>query len=120
MDLTKFVALAERMIAENGVQVTFRLPSGEGAYNPIAGTLESEDTQVEAMAVLTRPDEKALSTATIHIGDMMLLVDGAGLPQAPDEKCTVIVQGEEWQVVAVSRVAPAGFPILFKVYIHKA
>ena len=120
MDLTKFVSLAERMITENGMFVTFKFPTEDGEYNPITGRVESEDVTIEVMAVQTNPDSKALSTATVHIGDAVLLVDGKNLPKEPDEKCIVTVQGEEWQVVQVSRVAPAGFPILYKVFVRKA
>ena len=122
MNYPRYQKIACKQIQEYGQVVTFRLREGDSAppYDPITGHYVEEVTEVATHAVLLRPEEKFLRMGTVAIGDAMLLVGGGTMPQDPDERSTVIVSGEEWRVLSVSRVAPSGLVILYKVFIRRA
>lgn len=120
MNYPRYQKIARDQIARYGQPVTFRFREGTPSYDPIAGEVTAAVREVECPAVLLSPEEKALSTGTVQVGDAMLLVGGGDLPQDPDETATVVLAGEVWRIVSVSRVSPAGVVILYKVFIRRS
>lgn len=119
MNYLRYQKIACKQIKEYGQLVTFRLFDGED-YDPISGQVTRELTEVDAYAVLLSPEEKAVRNGTVKIGDAMLLVGGGKVPRDPDERSTVIMEGQEWQILSVEKVAPSGLVIIYKVFIRKA
>lgn len=119
MDYGRYQKIVASQITKYGKVVVFHFHGPED-YDPIAGTATAELCDEEVRAVMVSPDEKSFRTGTVRHGDAALIIDGKTLSRGPTPNDTVTVDGEEWKILTVSRVAPAELVIIYKVYLRRA
>lgn len=118
MDYSAKIARAEEKIALYGREVVYVRKGG--SYDPISGNLEANDEELKINGLLSKPDEKALASGTIQIGDMWLLVSGLSLHESPQPGDIVRICADDWRVEGASMVSPDGTPILYKIQIRRS
>lgn len=119
MDYGRYQKIVASQIKKYGKVVVFHF-HGQEDYDPIAGTANADLCDEEAHAVMVRPDEKSFRTGTVRHGDAALIIDGKTMSRGPTPNDSVTVDGEEWKIISVSRVAPAELVIIYKVYIGRS
>lgn len=117
-DYSRYVIKAEEKIAQFGASADFVLSGQE--YDPLSGIMTGGEITVSVMALLTRPDKKALASGGVEYGDAVLLVSAAGLPDKPEPGALVRMGKRSWRIVALDEVAPDGTPILYKFQVRQA
>lgn len=117
-DYREFHKAALEQIAGFGREAVFIRKTG--SYDPVEGRMLQVAEGESAMAVITRPDEKALAGGIVLAGDLCLLVAGDALAKAPETGCLVSLGGTGYRIVEVGAVAPAGEAILYRVYCRRS
>lgn len=117
-DYARHIAKAAAKIARYGSMAEF--VSTEPAYDPISGQMIGGEKIEQAMAVLTKPDQKALASGSIQYGDAILLVPAGGLSERPKPGGIARMSSRTWRIVAIDEVAPDGTPILYKLQVRQA
>lgn len=120
MNYPKYQKVVSKQISKFGQLVTFRFVDGEPELDPIKGEITHNFLEADAHAVYLSPQDKNKSNATVVNEDARLLVGGDTLPREPDEQTKVIIQGREWEVLSVGRVAPSGLVLLYKLSLKRS
>ena len=121
MNYARYQKIVSAQLKKYGKPVTFHFQEVGGGYDPISGKMTAPSvSDEECLAVLVRPDKRALYTQTVQLNDAALIIDGVTLSRAPNEKDTVTVDGADWRVLSVSWVAPGDLTIIYKVYIRRS
>lgn len=120
MNYARYQKIVSAQLKKYGKPVTFHFQETGGGYDPISGRMTTSVIDEECLAVLVRPDKRALATQTVQLNDAALIIDGVTLSRAPNEKDTVTVDGADWRIISVSWVAPGDLTIIYKIYIRRS
>lgn len=117
-DYSGLGSLCCEQIAQFGGEATFR--QAVHYYNPVRGEMTDDKTEFRAPALMTSPDEQALASGLANTGDGVLLVAAKDMAEAPRAGEAVIWNGQEWRMVSIASVAPAGEALLYKITVRRA
>lgn len=118
-DSSNFISLANQLIAENGMEITFLARSANGEVNPKSGKREIEAREHKCMAVLVRPTKEELAQGHFQNISQVVLVPGDAIP-VPSITDKLRFSGHEWDIAEIVTIEPSGVPILYKIGVKDA
>ncbi len=89
-------------------------PTGP-AYDLTAGSETTETIR----CVLTNWNQREIDGNLIQVGDLRLLVSTEGVTSSPNTEDGVRIGTEDYQVVSVRNVSPAGTPLVWIVQVRQ-
>ncbi len=112
-------ATADRLLTQFGRAVTLRRVA-QGAYDDDTGTVTLTTTDEDATAVLLNfSDRERAGNQAILAQDRKALVAVSALASPPVVGDRLVVDAEEWQVVSVSALSPAGTDLLYTAQVRR-
>ncbi|WP_257292211.1 hypothetical protein [Endozoicomonas sp. ONNA1] len=109
-------ATASRLIKQFGKQVILAR-YGEKVCDPITGACVSgEREELLFNGIISAVKLSQIDGVNIMQGDRMLLLDNSQVPEDTDK---VLVSLEEWQIINLEEVSPAGVAIVYRVQIRR-
>lgn len=112
-DYSRSNALASRLIESFGQSLTFSRKTS-GTFDPATGTVSSTMQTNEWQTVWLSYQEDQIDGTLIRQGDARLLVDGS-----PDVGDTVTRDGEDWRVININPLQPAGVLVYTEAQVRK-
>jgi hypothetical protein len=125
-DHTRFLALAQKLIAKDGQSYTFN--RDKGLFNPATGDVGVASLTSQAMTAVVLPFPKSegrgsqfstgvLEEVTKKESRLMLVAPLTGDGFTPENNDRVAVDGSTWAVVGVIKLKPRDVTVLYKVAI---
>lgn len=113
-DYSKFLSLANRLISQKGMKMTFLHVKEIGdAFDPDTGKYPVQIEKKEVMGVRTRPTKEELERGLFQGVKLVVLVAGDNL-ENPDITDMLQFGGHDYDIKEIVTVAPAEDNILYK------
>lgn len=114
---TDMAATASTLLTQFGATVTIRRESGE-SVDPVTGAHTAGTTNSLSAngitTMITKEDRDLFGD--VQGNDRILILDDS---QVPEEGDRVQIGAEEWAIVRIKEVNPAGTPLIYRVLIRK-
>lgn len=111
--------MANRLIAKNGMEMSFlKISQGKG-IDPVAGKRPVSIEESKFMGVIVKPTKAELDMGRFQDVSQVVLIPGDAVPR-PAISDRLKSQGREWEIKEVYEVMPAGESILFKIGVKDA
>lgn len=116
IDYAGLAQVATDLVRDAGRALILRSASPTDTYDPVTGTttLIGTGTETPFNGVTLSIDEKyaqTIGTENIQLRDELVYMEpSVVVPRLEDE---VLIDGNPWEVVHVSRIAPNGIPLLY-------
>lgn len=115
-DYAKIAATAARLIENFGQTISVTRTTG-ATIDPVTGAaVAGTDTVYSPKGILKKYPDDVIDGTRIETGDRELILDNTIEPDLSDK---VTVQGEQWTIVNVTSVNPAGTAIVFFCQVRK-
>lgn len=118
---TELAAVATEMLAEFGTTLTLRSFHDEEEYDPVTGQLIPGGDPIDTpfKGVKMNPTEEyalSMNQGTVQARDILVMMEPTvRVPQMDD---SMLIDGEEWQVVNIRVEKPADVPLYFLVQVR--
>lgn len=115
------IALALRLITENGQSVTLRgftaaaTPDATKPWIPGANVAVNQTVS----AVFLNYAQKYIDGELIRSGDQQVLIPASGLTSPPELEGLIVRGSETWKIVAVSPLAPNDQTIMYELQVRQ-
>lgn len=114
-DYSAEMAGAMEMLADAGAPIVFTRQANSG-YDPVTDTYATEGPELsESMAVRVPPESEAYADTRQPRAAAQFIVAALGMAFPPEPGMKAEFAGDQWDVVSVEPLAPAGDPIIFTV-----
>ena len=115
-DYAKMATTAARLLEKFGQTISVIRTTGE-TIDPITGAIVAgSDTTYSPKGLLRKYPNEVIDGTRIETGDRELIVDNTVEPALSDK---VTVQGEQWTVVNVASINPAGTAVVYFCQVRK-
>lgn len=118
-DYSSFIALANRLISQKGMEMTFRHLRQSGQVDPATGKRQLDVTETRFMGAITRPTKDETAQGHFQNVTQVVLAPGDALKN-PSIADRLRFLGHDWEISEILKVAPAGVPVLYKFGIRDA
>lgn len=117
MNYDRLAATSLRLLTKNGQDVT-RRAYASGAYNPSTGESVQTTSDTTRKGVLLDFDSGKTTERgeLVQVADKRLLLDAQGPVQQQDH---FIVGTDEYTVVSIGEINPAGTPVLYDLHLRR-
>lgn len=112
IDYTALASTAERLIKENGRDVTIRSTTA-GTYDPDTGVSGGSVTDNIVSAVFFDVDERQINDNIIQRGDRVMLT------AAPVGLEDEVIDGDSYQVINVENIKPGSVGVMYRVVLRR-
>lgn len=111
----KMAATAKRLLVNFGQTVTVTRPSS--TIDPVTGAVTgSGGPTFSPVGVLSKYPDGVIDGTRITASDRLLTLDDTVEPKVSDK---VTVNGEQWNIMEVMSVNPAGTPLIYNVRVRR-
>ncbi len=118
-DYSGFIALAERLIAKKGMEMTWIRISMHGEIDPVTGKRREQHEEIQVMGVCSRPTKEELQNGRFQNCSMLVLVPGNAVAKASITD-RLRFSGREWEIGEIVEIAPAGEVVLYKLGVRES
>jgi len=104
------------LLVKFGQSITLARETGE-SVDPITGAVTAgTDASVTTTGILKLYPDNMVDGTRILDSDRMLILSNEQVPQPTDKP---LIDGEEWGVVNISTLSPAGTDVIYKVQVRR-
>ncbi len=112
-------ATATELITEFGAPAALVVSGGEPVYNPSTGMMEGGvGVELDCIACVFPMPDHLINGQTVLAGDRKVLLSVKGV-DAPEPSQVFRWQGEDYTIIDVSELAPAGVAVLYSLQVRK-
>lgn len=103
-------ATALELLAEFGTSITLKRSTGSSIDPTTGATTAGTDTSVITTGMLKKYPDSMIDGTRIQSGDKELILSSEQVPTTTDKP---LIDGENWTVVKIDTVSPAGIPLVY-------
>lgn len=118
-DHSEFIALANEMIAEDGMEMTFCHFEQSGKIDPVTGKRKANASEKPFRGVITKPTKDETAQGRFQNATQVVLAAGDAI-QNPAISDKLRFLGHDWEITEILTVEPAGVPVLYKFGVRDA
>lgn len=118
-DHSEFVALANEMLGEDGMEMVFLHLKQDGKIDPVTGKRPVTVMETRFMGLVTRPTKDETAAGRFQNVTKVVLAAGDAIRQpAISDKLRFL--GHDWEIREILEIAPAGVPVIYKFGVRDA